>query len=1249
MKKNIKSRIFIILLSFAFALTGCNFSANNQEKAKKQNTNTPADTSSIDTPDDADLGLDSSELPLTLQAITAGRIILSGKDSFERISIQKGNGLIFDAADNIDVQPGDTIRFYGINYKYVSDNPADIYYSGKAGEVNLTIDCTADCYVYGNAMSLLYYTNFKGKTQITQNYVLQKLFLNNTHIKNHETLDIVLPATTLSEGCYKKMFYGCTGLTRAPELPAATLTENCYSYMFFNCKNLNSIKCMAANISAKGSTESWIANVAGTGSFTSIQENSIWRVKDKYSGIPKGWTANPPFNVVNAYELPLTLEALEDGNITLTSFNRYPDLQYSINGQEKQSAKNQIEIFAGDTICFYATGKGDDNMFGLRIDCSNDCCIYGNIMSLLYSEDFSDKTAIKNKYEFSQMFENNEHIKNCSIDLVLPATDLEDFCYDAMFAGCKGITIAPELPATSLSMYCYSEMFKNCTSLTSAPELKATKLAPNCYYFMFNGCTSLIAAPDLLAVEMKDYCYSSMFSGCSSLIKAPKIEATTLAESCCSGMFGGCKSLTTAPELKAFTMAKSCYSNMFQGCTSLTIAPELKATKLEESCYSNMFNGCTSLTIAPELSCTQLKDSCYMYMFINCQSLIKAPDLLATSLAPNCYSGMFQQCSSLTSAPELPATTLATSCYENMFNECTSLTVAPELPATTLTSTCYKKMFYKCKSLRSAPYLPATEMSNNCYDCYNSMFSGCEKLSSIVCNVETVTSGNLYYNYCTSWTTEVASYGILITSPDAGSSVWNSNYIIPSTWTKTTQFPLTIDVIKDGKITIKNAYKFTNMKYSKNFEAPQTLPSDSVTFDIDVSAGDKISFYADNNNTNDDKYMNINCSSECYLYGNIMSLVDSANYTIVSSLTVQKCFSSLFKDNSNIKNHPNYKILLPATTLVSACYNGLFEGCSGLTVAPDLPATSLTSDCYQNMFKGCTSLTATPSFKGTTLAQRCYSNMFEGCTSLITVEQLSATSLVSSCYYEMFKGCTSLTTPPQIDATGLANNCYQGMFSDCTSLLTAPTLSAETMKDECYKEMFKNCKSLTAAPQLNANTVAQRCYQEMFSGCSNLTTAPTTLPATTLENNCYRDMFLNCTSLTSAPLLPATDLNTANYCYYEMFKGCKSLISAPALPATYLAYHCYESMFEGCISLTTAPVLSATTLVAGCYSSMFKNCTNLNYIKCLATSLNQSVSCTNDWVYGVSETGTFVKAASMNNWDSGRNGIPTGWTVEVAN
>ena len=47
-----------------------------------------------------------------------------------------------------------------------------------------------------------------------------------------------LPATTLADGCYKFMFYGCTSLTTAPELPATTLASNCYRYMFQNCTSL---------------------------------------------------------------------------------------------------------------------------------------------------------------------------------------------------------------------------------------------------------------------------------------------------------------------------------------------------------------------------------------------------------------------------------------------------------------------------------------------------------------------------------------------------------------------------------------------------------------------------------------------------------------------------------------------------------------------------------------------------------------------------------------------------------------------------------------------------------------------------------------------------------------------------------------------------------------------------------------------------------------------------------------------------
>jgi hypothetical protein len=86
-------------------------------------------------------------------------------------------------------------------------------------------------------------------------------------------------------------------------------------------------------------------------------------------------------------------------------------------------------------------------------------------------------------------------------------------------------------------------------------------------------------------------------------------------------------------------------------------------------------------------------------------------------------------------------------------------------------------------------------------------------------------------------------------------------------------------------------------------------------------------------------------------------------------------------------------------------------------------------------------------------------------------------------------------------------------------------------------------------------------------------------------------------------------------------------------------------MFQGCTSLTTAPSLHATTLANYCYSNMFNGCTSLNSIKCLATDISAD-ECTEDWVYGVSASGTFTKAESMSSWTTGINGIPSGWTVQ---
>jgi hypothetical protein len=53
----------------------------------------------------------------------------------------------------------------------------------------------------------------------------------------------LLPATTLAISCYQNMFYGCAGLTTLPEklLPVTTLVRHCYANMFYASTGLTSI------------------------------------------------------------------------------------------------------------------------------------------------------------------------------------------------------------------------------------------------------------------------------------------------------------------------------------------------------------------------------------------------------------------------------------------------------------------------------------------------------------------------------------------------------------------------------------------------------------------------------------------------------------------------------------------------------------------------------------------------------------------------------------------------------------------------------------------------------------------------------------------------------------------------------------------------------------------------------------------------------------------------------------------------
>ena len=279
-------------------------------------------------------------------------------------------------------------------------------------------------------------------------------------------------------------------------------------------------------------------------------------------------------------------------------------------------------------------------------------------------------------------------------------------------------------------------------------------------------------------------------------------------------------------------------------------------------------------------------------------------------------------------------------------------------------------------------------------------------------------------------------------------------------------------------------------------------------------------------------------------------------------------------------------------------------------------------------------------------ARFCY--LFKECASLTTAPELPATTLATDCYSYMFSNCTGLTTAPELPATTLADYCYHGIFLNCAGLTTAPELPATTLTEGCYRAMFYHCAGLTTAPKLPATTLAKECYYQMFQSCTSLTTAPE-LPATTMAEACYGYMFWDCDGLTAAPELPA--LTLAKDCYQGTLRDCDGLTTAPELPATTLAEGCYAEMFYESDGLTTAPILPATTLVKRCYSYMFNDCKKLDNITMLATDIS-APNCLNVWVSGVASTGTFTKAASLEQGTesgqipTGIYGIPEGWTVK---
>ena len=301
----------------------------------------------------------------------------------------------------------------------------------------------------------------------------------------------------------------------------------------------------------------------------------------------------------------LTFIPSEDVTFSFTKKGTGNDIEYSIDGgawTSLASDANTPVVGAGHNIRWRGeltpTEANNDTGGVGSFSSTGYYEAQGNIMSLLWGDNFAINKDTKTSHAFRQLFMNDTHIQ---------------YVHNLILYGLN----------TNRSN-CFNKMFRGCTSLISAPDLPFTTVANGFYYYMFYGCSSLTRPPKEIPLrEMGEYTCYAMFQNCTSMttpVEMPNL--TKVGTWSCMSMYNNCTSLLYAPELYAIIINTGCYQSMFSGCTSMVYPPSvLPAPILMSNCYKSMFNGCSALVIAPLLPAATMVDDCYQYMFAYCSSL----------------------------------------------------------------------------------------------------------------------------------------------------------------------------------------------------------------------------------------------------------------------------------------------------------------------------------------------------------------------------------------------------------------------------------------------------------------------------------------------------------------------------------------------------------------------------------------------------------------------------------------------------
>lgn len=685
----------------------------------------------------------------------------------------------------------------------------------------------------------------------------------------------------------------------------------------------------------------------------------------------------PPHDYSEDY---LTLRVLTGGTIVWTSLNDTPKtIQYSINNGEWQTtslSSETINVSADDVIrlkgsnASYAVSNTVYSGFGNSTAYFD---VEGNIMSLVYGDNFIGNSALAGTFNFASFFDKANVVS--AEHLILPAITLTPHCYRALFANCTTMSVAPKLPATTLAESCYRFMFQY-NQITTAPEIRATVLPIDSCHGMFENCRNLnyvkclatdMSAPSATTQWLNYVASRGTFvrdanavwpSGSNGIpsswtiidegIKSPAVSFNGYIITLYCSMQGvtiyyrlnetGSYAIYSQPiEISSDTVVEA-YSTL-SGETS----PTIKETCTYDGGVEEPVIYCDGeyITISCETGGASIK-----YKLTGMSDYLPYEEAVEISADTTCYA-----------YSELDARQSDVVSAECIYDASLK---APEIACdgVEVIITCKSRgaeIYYKLNGEGSfSGYTAPFEISADTLVQAYSELSG--ETSSIV-------SENCIYNPTHDYSKDYLTFKVL----SGGTIGWKS---VGSGQSKAIQ-------------------------YSLNNGTWNTLVADSSVATVAVSTGDVVRFKGTNTSYAKDKsnYSGFEGGSAMFnVEGNIMSLVYGDEFDGQIALTGTYNFCSLFKLAKCVSAE---NLVLPSSSLTDYCYRAMFSKCTDLVTAPKLPAATLSKGCYWYMFEEC-AITTAPDLEAETLVAECYGYMFINCRSLNYIKAMALSGFTTS-------------------------------------------------------------------------------------------------------------------------------------------------------------------------------------------------------------------------------------------------------------